>query len=50
MKEKDENSHSDDSYTGKLDLTNNRIDIFRQILDSKDNITIHIIKPNDIYI
>lgn len=50
MKEKDENSHSDDSYTGKLDLTNNRIDVFRQILDSKDNITIHIIKPNDIYI
>ena len=32
MKEKDENSHSDDSYTGKLDLTNNRIDIFRQKL------------------
>ena len=50
LKEIDENSHSDDSYTGKLDLTNNRIDIFRQILDSKDNITIHIIKPNDIYL
>ena len=50
MKEKDEDSYSEDCVTNQLDVTSNNVDKFRQILDSKEQVTININHPFQLYI
>ena len=50
MKEKDEDSFSEDRATNQLDVTSNHADKFRQILDSREQVTININHPFQLYI
>ena len=50
MKEKEENSYSEDYSIKELNVTNNNIDKIRRVIDSKDYVRIHISKLESIYI
>ena len=50
MKEKDENSYSEDYSTKNLDVTINSINKFTHFLDTKDSVTVHIEGLDPIYI
>ena len=50
MKEKDENSYSEDYSTKNLDVTINSINKFTNFLDTKDSVTVHIEGLDPIYI
>ena len=46
MKENDENSYSDENQTEQLNITSNNINIYREILNSRDNLKINLEKSN----
>ena len=50
MKEKDENSYTEDYSNKNLDVTINSIDKYTKLLESKDHVTIHFDRLNSIYI
>ena len=50
MKEKEENSYSEDYSSKELNITNNNIDKVRQIIDSKEYVRIHMHKLYSTYI